>query len=579
MTRAVAIIALLALLRAAPLAAQVSTQDPARLGPTIAIGGTPVIEPRTIAIASASTADAIEPEITTRLVGGAGYDLVCVYTNTTEAAKPLARLTIGALALGPDIQYLNVHRGSALLDARHSSYTNQAWRYPSEAYSPATALMNDRFAVGVSLLYPITEYKHDVLVGVNRPGGVFQGPDGAQSWTVTFDLSQPPYANQHTALAHPAALEPGESRTYTVAVRVMERTSLPASPTDAQDWLETLLPYRDHFQKDFGPVSYTRNPAAVLAFEAANGSAISASNPRGLLGDNTSRPDLVGFGPLIDRIRAHAGFSRVMLWAPSGLYSRHREFNFPPHFTLGWKSSPLMNSTHTRFRQLQPAGIQLGLWWGRSVQHASAWEPAQLEPLDLTNRDHLRTIADQLALAHSAGATLIGLDDLSHWTMPVWEQRRFIRALRGTYPSMTFVAEPMCADLIHADAPAFSVAYTAPPGGKQEADFHRLTTPNYLADFLLPGHESWAYFRYSEITGIRPGNISPARVQSDAARLASLGFVPVMVSAHALTDPALATAGRTWLTTVPEHLRQAAPTAPTQPGAPATGTTESTADP
>lgn len=542
--------------------AQISTQDPARHGPTITIDNTNIIEPRTMAIAGATTTpNALEPAITTNRISDTGYDLVCTYTNTTNAPKPLARLTIGALALGQDIQYLSVHRGSTLVTAQHKSFISQAWRYPSEAYSTATVLMNDRYAIGVSLLYPVTEYKHDILVGVNKAGGVFHGPEGANAWAVSFDLSAPPYANQHTALPYPASLEPGESRTYTVAVRAMKRTNPPDSPTDAQDWLETLLPYRDHFHTHFPAVTYTRNPAPVLAFEVANASAISASNPRGLLGDNSSRPDLVGFGPLINHIRSFSGFSRVMLWAPSGLYSKHRDFNFPPHFTLGWNDLPLLRSTHTRLRELERSGTQLGLWWGRSTQHAETWEPTRLEHLDLDNQDHLATIAKQLALAHSAGSTLIGLDDLNHWHMPAWEQLRFIRAMRATYPTITFVAEPMCADFIHAEAPAFAVAYTASTDARSELDFHKLKTPHYLADFLLPGHETWAYFRYSEIENLRPGLISGARVQSDASHLARLGFVPVMVSSHALNDPAGATAQKTWLTTVPEALRTPEPTA------------------
>ena len=159
-------------------------------------------------------------------------------------------------------------------------------------------------------------------------------------------------------------------------------------------------------------------------------------------------------------------------------------------------------------------------------------------------------------MAHRAGATLIGLDGLNHWLVPAWDQRRLIRAMRRVYPSITFVAEPMCADFIQVDAPGFMIAYTANKNARNDRDFHKLTTPHYLADFLLPGHESWAYFRYSEIQRIRPGNISAARVQSDASALAKLGYVPVIVSTVSLTDPDRARAAETWKTTVPEHLRQ-----------------------
>ncbi len=537
--------------------AQLSTGDTKEHGPTVTIDGRAVIEPRTMAIAGTEgRPGSLKPQIRIQSLGEAGYDLVCTYTNNSTQTKPLARLTIGALALGPDIEYLRVHRGSTLVSANHKSYISQAWRYPSEAFSPVAVLMNDRVAVGVSLLYPVTEYKHDVLVGVNRAGGVFLGPAGAEGWTVTFDLSQSPHANEHTSLGYPADLNPGQSRTYTVAVRTLARTSQPKSPTDAQDWLETLLPYREYFQKRFGPVGYTRNPDAVLAREVANVGAISAQNPRGFLGDNTTRPDLNGFGPYINIIRNQTGFARVMLWAPSGLYARHRDLNYPPHFTLGWDEIPLLRTTSSRLNDLPNSGIQLGLWWGRSTQHAEQWDPDALEPIDLGNRAHLRTIIDQLALANRAGSTLIGMDNLSHWLIPAWDQRRLIRALRRIYPSMTFVAEPAVCDFLQADAPNFIEANHTPTQAKSNADFHRLTTPHYLADFLLPGHETWAFFKYSEVTRVRPGAITAPRVQEDAERLARLGFVPVLVTDQSLPNPSRARANETWLTTVPEHLQQ-----------------------
>ncbi len=552
-----AIVAVLTAILPAAAPAQLSTPDASRRGPTITIDGANIIEPRTMAVAGFKREEtSILPEIKTVRVGETGFDLVCTYRNTKTSPQPLARLTIGALALGPEVQYLNVHRGSTIIDTTHKNYISQAWRYPSEAFSPVSVLMNKEVAVGVSLLYPVTEYKHDVLVGVNRAGGVFHGPAGAEGWTVSFDLSQPPYNNPNTALPYPASLKPGEERTYTVAVRTMKRTKLPRSVTDQQDWLETLLPYREHFQKQFGPVSYTRNPDAVLACEVANVSAIRSDNPRGFLGDKSTRPDLNGFGSFINYIRAKEGFRRVMLWAPSGLYDKHREHNYPTQFTAGWDDVPLLRTTSQHLNTLPRTGTQLGLWWGRFTQHADTWNPETLEPLDIENREHLRSITKQLALAHKAGSTLIGLDGLNHWLVPVWDQIRLIRAMRRIYPSITFVAEPMCADFIQVDAPGFMIAYQARKDARSDRDFHKLKTPHYLADFLIPGHETWGYFRYSEIQRVRPGNISAARVQSDADALAKLGYVPVIVSTVPLSDPSRAVAATTWLTTVPKHLQQ-----------------------
>lgn len=537
--------------------AQVSTTNTTRHARVVSVDGQSIIEPRTLALTgSPAIKDALEPSIAINPVGDTGYDIVYTFRNDTGQAKPLSRLVVGTLALGPKIEYLSVHRGSKVSETTHDSFISQAWRYPSEAYSPVTVLMNDRVAVGVSLIYPVLEYKHDALVGVNKAGGAFKGAPGREGWFVSFDLSSPPYPNPSTVLAYPASLDPSESRTYTVAVRTIKRSRPPTSPTAAQDWLETLTPYRDHFQSICPGVTYTRNPAPVLAKELANISALGSRNPRGLLGDRTSRPDLAGFGPVANLVANQRGFTRTMLWAPSGVYDKHRKNNFPPNFTLAWDDFPLLRTTHHQLTRIPETGKQLGLWWGRSTQHTREWDPEKLEDLDLTNREHLRTIVEQIALAREAGATMIGMDNLIHQILPVWDQLRLIRALRRTYPEITFIAEPMCCDLVHAEAPGFISAFTTPPGAKADLDFHKLKAPHYIADFLLPGHETWAYFRYSEITKSRIETISPARMQSDADHLARNGYVPVIITVHGLTNNRSATAAETWRTTVPAHLQQ-----------------------
>ena len=174
--------------------------------------------------------------------------------------------------------------------------------------------MNDEHAVGVSLLYPVLEYKHDVLITVNKAGGVFKGPKESRGWYVAFNLSNSPGAKAHTTLSNPATLQPGQTRSYTVAVRAIKRSppKRNQSPTGPQDWLETLVPYRDHFQKLYGQVPYVRDNRAVQGKAAGDVGITSDRNPRGFFGDNTSRPDIAGFGPLATRLSEPNGFKRVM---------------------------------------------------------------------------------------------------------------------------------------------------------------------------------------------------------------------------------------------------------------------------
>ncbi|GAB5497576.1 MAG: hypothetical protein Phyf2KO_26560 [Phycisphaerales bacterium] len=536
---------------------QLSTKDTSLHGPTITHNNRTVIQPRTMAMhVPLDEARVLRPSIDIDRIDELGYNINYTFTNDTDTPKPLGRLVVGAITLDEHVHYLSLKRGSQLKYTTWDNYTGQIWRYPTDAYSPVCAIMDGKHAVGASLLYPIDEYKHDVGVRLANPGGVFKGPKNARGWFIAFDLSNAKGANQYTRLVHEAILQPGEHRTYTVAVRVMERSGTPtADPAAPQDWLETLLPYRDYFHNRYGGVDYERNPKPVRAREAANGGAISARNPRGFFGDKTSRPDIAGFGQLARILAKPDGFDRVMLWAPSGLYNTDRKLNYPTQFTSGWNDLPLLRTTYRQLNTVKSAGKELGLWWGRSSQFADRWNPTSLESIDLSNREHLRSISEQLEMARNAGATAVGLDNFNHAHIPVWEQARLLGAIKRIFPELRFIAEPMCCDIIHAEIPGFVTAYQSPKDARREVDFHKLRTPNYLADFLLPGHENWALFRYSEIQRVDRTRITPAREQRDAEHLARLGYVPVMLSSYDLSNPARAIADETWRTTVPEHLQ------------------------
>lgn len=557
--RSLALLATLLLLTtAAPHArAQLSTKDPSLLGPTLRAGERTIIEPRTMTMyLPLKEGSTLMPEIEINRQGELGYDIVYTFTNTTQRAEYLGRLVVGTITMRHDVHYLNVHRGSQLHATTADRYAQQAWRYPLDAYSPLCAIMDDEFAVGVSLLYPILEYKHDALVRLANPGGVFKGPKDARGWFIAFDLSNAKGTGQHTALMHQALLRPGETRTYTVAVRAQKRTNTENTGRVArQDWLDTLEPYRAYFREQHGGVQYERDPSPVRAVEAANNVMISDKNPRGFFGDNSRRPDLGGFGPLADLLARPDGYERVMLWAPSGLYNSNTRLNYPPAFTDGWDDLPLMRTTYRRLQAVEDAGKKLGLWWGRSTEYAEHWNPEKLESLDIENRDHLRSISRQLRLAEEAGASIIGLDNFTHAMLPVWDEVRLLRAMKTVFPDLKFVVEPMCCDIIHAATPGFISAFRAPKDGRERLDFHKLRTPHYLADYLIPGHETWALYRYSEVQRVDRSEMNANRVQADAEHLASLGFVPVMLTHHTLRNPRDARAEQTWTKTAPPLTR------------------------
>jgi len=552
------VLVFLAIFTAVSTRAQTSTTNPALHGPTISHQGRTLIHPRTMATHTPlDQSRVLRPTTQINKITDLGYDIVYTFDNTTHQDMPLGRLVVGTITLGENIRYLNVLRGTRLPSAHWDTYIGQAWAYPLNAYSPVSAIMNDDYAIGVSLLYPIETYKHDALVRVGRAGGIFKGPKESRGWFIAFDLSDDKHTNQYTKLDRPAMLPPGESRSYTVAVRVIKRAGTWTNdPTGEQDWLETLLPYRQYFQSRFGPVEYTRNDRPVHALEAANVGAQSVRNPRGFFGDRSSRPDLAGFGTLARKLTKPNGFDRVMLWAPSGIYPSHLRINFPNMFTLGWKDLPLLHSTAHLFRQVPRSGKQLGFWWGRAAEYTDSWDAHTLTALDLSDTEHLADVAQKLTLAKDAGATLVGLDNFIHEHMPIWDQVRYLRAIRKIYPELKLIAEPMCCDIIHSVTPSFVAAYRSPKDGIAESDFHKIRAPNYLADFMLPGHESWAFFRYPEIVRASGAHITAARTQRDIARLADFGYVPTIVTSYQLTNPEASRAKKTWLTTVPKHLRQ-----------------------
>lgn len=540
--------------------AQPYTTDPTRLGPALVDGEVPVIEPRGMALYDPmGLSNALQPVITIEHRGNLGYDVRYEFRNTFLSPRPIGRLDVGILALGERVRIYDHASTSSWRDLEYGTFQGTGWLYPGHAYSPVMVAMNQTHVVGVSLLYPVMEYRHDAVVRMHRVGGVFGGPAASRGWMVTFDLNDGPGATQYTRVSQGAVLQPGETRSYTVAVRAMKRPDMSGSVTGPQEWLGVLEPYRTHFQSQFGGVNYERRTKPILAWELAGGYQVNSQNRRGF-GGGTERPDRVGFAPVANRIaQTNIGYDSVMLWAPSGVFDVNQHLNFPARFTAGWlDQEKLRTATDSIGLPAIPrSGKEMGLWWGRAAEHMDRWNDDASERLDPSNPEHMGLVHLQLDLARRAGATMIGLDAFTHATMSVWDQVPYLTHLRQRYPEMSFITEEMSSDVVHRIAPSFTRGYQSGPGMNREEHFHRLSLPHYLADYLLPGHETWGYFRYSEIQYVAGQRIDAARLQRDVERLARRGYVPVVASALALSTPSRATADRTWLHTVPASAESA----------------------
>ncbi|MEM1330290.1 MAG: hypothetical protein AAGG07_07000 [Planctomycetota bacterium] len=482
-----------------------------------------------------------------------GYNMVYTFTNRTSAAKPLGRLVVGVITLGRSIRWLDHNRKCALKRGRWASFSAQGRLYPGTLYSPVSVLMNDQYAVGVSLLHDFTETSHDVRVWTTRVAGGFAVGEEGPGWAVWFDLSNTGDGAPGTRPQYPALLEPGQTRTYTVAVRVASAAGQD-DPHGEQAWLAALEPYRAFFQERFGGVTYERSGTPLHGYAVANISASRDRNPMAFRGGN-DRPDLVGFGPKVREWKRRDGWSGIVLWAPSGLYREQTKWNFPFFFTSRWLSKPTTATAldgEVGLPAIPRAGKRLGLWWGRALLVPDKWEPETLDPLDPENPEHRAKAFAELDLAVRSGATLVGLDNFSHDIVPAWTQFEWLNVLRARAPEIMFVVEPAGCDVLHTRAGSFFRAIRS----SDPDDYISVEHPHYLADFLVPGYESWGLLRYGELR--RHGQAAhptPARVTSDTREIARNGYTPVMFTHQPLRDDGIV-AAETWRNTVPKSVRK-----------------------
>ena len=97
----------------------------------------------------------------------------------------------------------------------------------------------------------------------------------------------------------------------------------------------------------------------------------------------------------------------MLLWAPTGLYGRNRNLNFPFLFTSHWLAAGhAMGDASEVLREVPPDGAELGLWWGRSAQVMRGWDSGEVSKLDPANAEHVEAaFAARRRLAKAAGGS------------------------------------------------------------------------------------------------------------------------------------------------------------------------------
>ncbi len=466
-------------------------------------------------VPTAPAPSGVEATVTATAADG-GVDLTWSFVNHRADAVTLSQLPLPSFALGDPAYALNfIGSGWAQrLSARDANGPRRMQAtYPGELYSPVAVVIGESAAVGISLQYDLTEARHDVSLSVE--------PGEPGRWNVMLRLDRSP-DHADGVLRSPARLGPGERRAYGVSIR---------ATASREGWLETLTPYWTWFHERYGGVTYAKDASAIRGCLLCLSSEQSESNPQGWVPE-ANRPDRNGYAAVI-RVLADAlrQSNRAILWTPTGMAWKNKELNYPFQFTTHWRddpSGPMVSAPDLlKAAQFDPSR-SWGLWWGHSADFNPGWDSLPMSPLDPANPTQRDAALAELRLAVASGAATVGLDAFSHASVPAWTLIPWLQELQKEAPNVRFCTEGRAPDVLHRLSPTWLDFWRFAPDRFGESTMIR--GPFLLADWLLPGHETWAAMLFD-----RSGNGSlhgqagdPAAQRSKVDWAARQGYVPVV---------------------------------------------------
>lgn len=316
----------------------------------------------------------------------------------------------------------------------------------------------------------------------------------------------------------------GGARTYAMKLRI--------SPN--RQWQHLLEPYREHFQRTFGPVRYKAD-YRWIATDYLNHSqqAVSKTNPYGYHG-GPRRFDLAeGVKQFCDQTipaLRNAGGQGVILWGQGGDDPRGAMYRpdfdvLPPEVEANW---PVLVK---RFRE---AGLKLGVCTRPADMAVRLdWKSDQIIAINADDPGHQAMLLRRFQNMVDRGCTLFYLDsfgsDLEHV--------KLMRALREKLgPDVLTFAEHQC-DAMLPYSGAYSETTFAQKKAGQEAGYHIWSgMENWeIYQWLVPGAQLAA--RLYQIEGKIPdefepvdrffyrNRITPLLPVSDFARLPAIGKI------------------------------------------------------
>lgn len=457
-----------------------------------------------------------------------GVDIVFRFENNTSTPALLGEFRMPGMNLPGTIETRNFYLDASETTLTRSGPANKHWysrhySYPSQLYAPVMLLGDDDYSIGVSLNYPVTEFQH--AVRTQYMSVVYPGDQGT-AWLARFRTDYAYTMDGEWEMR--GRLQPGESRTYTMSVRIVKERA----GDHPNRWLQAFTPYRDFFRSTYGGVQYQRDPRPIQLLSMANRNQNNnrEQNPRSYNFSGTRAPDRFGFTPWADymRDRMDAGVERFNLVGISGAMWEHEHLNAPFLVATPFLNEPALamaRNSLDELRSLQSDGANIGFWWGRSAQVMFGWDTGQVAVLDPSNPAHIKAARDEIAAARQMGASTMGLDAFKN--MSTWDAYGYLKEIRAENPDMDFVIEPMPADVLHTLAPGF--LFVNRPKGQE--DF-AAEEPHVFADFLLPGHEIWGNIRstpfYEQGLAVKGAGVPDPVLRAAAEKAAANGYSPVI---------------------------------------------------